>query len=35
MSKWWALVSVVVKLLVLVPESQLITRWTVGERGPE
>jgi hypothetical protein len=33
--KWWALVSVVVKLLVLVPESQLITLTDSLERDPE
>jgi len=35
MPKWWTLVSVVVKRLVLVPESQLITMMDSWERDPE
>jgi len=34
-TKWWTLVSVVVKLLVVVPESQLITMMDSWERDPE
>jgi len=33
--KWWTLVSMVVKLLVLVSESQLITIMDSWERDPE
>jgi hypothetical protein len=35
MPKWWGLVSLVVKLMVLVPESQLITMADSWERDPE